>query len=90
MQVFQTAGVPPKSGKSIFAIIGCTQNSKDALANNVNAYRTVNALERFGMYFVLLQPLVRPAGYIGGRLETARHTPFVVAPALVNSPRDKC
>ena len=35
MQVFQTAGVPPSSGKSIFAIIGCTQNNSDALANNV-------------------------------------------------------
>jgi hypothetical protein len=52
MQVFHTAGVPPRSGKSIFANIGCTQNSSDALANNVAAYRTVNAPERFDMCFV--------------------------------------
>ena len=51
MQVFHTAGVPPRSGRSIFATIGCTQNKSDALVNNVAAKRSVNALERFGMSF---------------------------------------
>lgn len=58
MQVFHTAGVPPKSGKSIFATIGCTQNKSVALRKSVAAYRSVNALERFGMCFVgLRRPL---------------------------------
>src|SRR5688572_280760 len=35
MQVVQTAGVPPSRGKSIFAIISCTQNNKSALRNIV-------------------------------------------------------
>jgi hypothetical protein len=52
--VFHTAGVPPKSGKSIFANIGCTQNKSVALVNSVAAYSRVNALERFGMWVVRL------------------------------------
>src|SRR5262245_40121392 len=35
MQVFQTAGVPPSSGSTILAIIGCTRNSNDELRNSV-------------------------------------------------------
>ena len=30
MHVFQTAGAPPNCGKTILAIIGCTQNSRNA------------------------------------------------------------
>src|SRR5262245_43335633 len=37
MQVFQTAGEPPKSGKIILAIIGWTQNNSAALTNIVPA-----------------------------------------------------
>src|SRR5205807_2563546 len=37
MQVFHTAGVPPRSGNTIFAIIGCTRNSSDELRNSVSA-----------------------------------------------------
>jgi hypothetical protein len=35
MQVFQTVGVPPSKGRSILAIIGCTQNKSSALTNKV-------------------------------------------------------
>ena len=31
MHVFHTVGVPPSSGNSIRAIIGCTQNNSSAL-----------------------------------------------------------
>src|SRR5438477_8500252 len=35
MQVFQTAGVPPRSGNTIFAIMGWTRKSSAALRNSV-------------------------------------------------------
>src|SRR5688572_16451760 len=37
MHVFQTAGVPPRSGSTILAIIGWTTNSSDELRNSVMA-----------------------------------------------------
>jgi len=37
MQVFQTAGVPPKRGKIILAIIGWMRNNSVALTNIVTA-----------------------------------------------------
>jgi hypothetical protein len=46
MHVFHTFGVPPRSGKSNFAIIGCTENSKAALTNEVSAKRTEIGLSR--------------------------------------------
>ena len=39
MQVFQTAGVPPRYGSSILPIIGCTKNSSAALMKSVIANR---------------------------------------------------
>jgi hypothetical protein len=44
MQVFQTAGVPHNTGRSIFATIGCTENNKPALTKMVIANRTVTAV----------------------------------------------
>jgi hypothetical protein len=38
MQVFHTAGVPPRRGRIIFPIMGCTRNNSVALLNSVNAY----------------------------------------------------
>jgi hypothetical protein len=35
MQVFHTAGVPPRRGKTIFPIIGWTRKRRAALKNNV-------------------------------------------------------
>jgi hypothetical protein len=40
MQVFQTAGVPPSIGSTIFAIIGCTMKRSDELRKSVAANRT--------------------------------------------------
>jgi hypothetical protein len=40
--VFQTAGVPPRRGSSIFAIIGCTEKSNAALTNKVIANSAVS------------------------------------------------
>jgi len=37
MHVFQTIGEPPKSGRIILAIMGCTQKSSPALMNMVSA-----------------------------------------------------
>ena len=37
MQVFQTSGVPPSSGRIILPIIGCTRKSSVALVNSVSA-----------------------------------------------------
>jgi len=46
MQVFQTAGVPPASGRTIFANIGCTRKSSAALTKRVVAKsRTIETLE---------------------------------------------
>src|SRR5437588_360564 len=39
MQVFQTAGVPPREGRIIFAIIGWTRKSSVALTKRVMANR---------------------------------------------------
>ena len=36
MQVFQTIGEPPSSGSTIFATIGCTKKSRNALTNSVD------------------------------------------------------
>jgi hypothetical protein len=44
MQVFQTAGVPPSTGNSIFAIIGSTEKSKAALTKIVAAKSSVSEL----------------------------------------------
>ncbi|HUS09219.1 MAG TPA: hypothetical protein VMZ30_02045 [Pyrinomonadaceae bacterium] len=44
MQVFHTAGVPPRTGKSIFATIGCTEKSKAALTNNAMPNNSVSDL----------------------------------------------
>src|SRR3954454_10578818 len=41
MQVVQTAGAPPNLGKAILAIIGCTQNSRNAPRNAAEEYSTV-------------------------------------------------
>jgi hypothetical protein len=35
MHVFQTAGVPPRRGKTILANIGWTENKRKALRNRV-------------------------------------------------------
>jgi hypothetical protein len=40
MQAFQTAGLPPRSGSTIFPTIGWTMNSSDALTNKVKANNT--------------------------------------------------
>jgi hypothetical protein len=40
MHVFQTAGVPPSSGSTIFAIIGWTMKRSEELRNNVAANNT--------------------------------------------------
>jgi hypothetical protein len=37
MQVFQTAGVPPRIGRIIFAIIGWTKNNDSELTKRVIA-----------------------------------------------------
>jgi hypothetical protein len=37
MQVFHTAGVPPRWGRIIFPTIGCTSNKRVALTNSVKA-----------------------------------------------------
>jgi hypothetical protein len=52
MQVFHTFGVPPNNGKSNFAIIGCTENSKAALTNEVSANRTMTGLSDNLILFV--------------------------------------
>jgi hypothetical protein len=44
MHVFHTAGVPPSTGKSIFAIIGSTANSNAALTKIVAAKSNVREL----------------------------------------------
>jgi hypothetical protein len=44
MQVFQTAGVPPREGRIIFAIIGWTRKSSVALTKRVMPKR--NAKEK--------------------------------------------
>jgi hypothetical protein len=41
MQVFQTAGTPPSSGKTIFPIMGWTPNDKAALRKSVAENKTV-------------------------------------------------
>src|SRR5262249_2711967 len=44
MHVFQTAGVPPKSGRIILPINGCTRNSSKALQKRVKAKKpSINA-----------------------------------------------
>jgi hypothetical protein len=43
MQVFQTAGVPPRRGKIILAIMGWTRKSKVALTNKVKAKKNNTA-----------------------------------------------
>jgi hypothetical protein len=45
MHVFQTAGVPPRNGRTIFASIGCTQKSRKALRKMVIANRAANGSE---------------------------------------------
>ena len=40
MQVFQTPGEPPTSGRSIFPMSGCTRNNSAAPTKSVTAYRT--------------------------------------------------
>jgi len=50
MQVFQTEGVPPKSGKSILATIGWTQNSKAALTKSVMENNLAKELLRFDKF----------------------------------------
>jgi hypothetical protein len=40
MQVFQTAGDPPRKGRINFAINGWTKNKRVALRNNVTANRS--------------------------------------------------
>src|SRR5207245_11496421 len=37
MQVLQTAGVPPNSGRTILPTIGCTRNKRNALTKRVAA-----------------------------------------------------
>src|SRR5262249_34874291 len=51
MQVFQTAGVPPSSGSTILAIIGCTRNSSVELRNSVqtNSATMPSCLSASGM-----------------------------------------
>jgi hypothetical protein len=44
MHVFHTAGVPPSTGSSIFAIIGSTEKSKAALTKIVAAKSRVREL----------------------------------------------
>jgi len=44
MHVFHTAGVPPSSGNSIFATIGCTEKSNAALTNNVIPNNSVSEI----------------------------------------------
>lgn len=44
MQVFHTAGVPPSTGNSIFAIMGSTEKSKAALTKIVTAKSSVRVL----------------------------------------------
>ncbi len=40
MQVFQTIGAPPSMGSTIFATIGWTRNSRNALTNKVDVNST--------------------------------------------------
>ena len=42
MQAVHTAAEPPNQAKMIFAIIGCTWNSRKALKKIVRAYRIMN------------------------------------------------
>src|SRR5688500_1278771 len=46
MHVFQTAGVPPSIGSTIFENIGCTANNNAAFTNNVIENSTTTAPER--------------------------------------------
>jgi hypothetical protein len=41
MQVFQTAGVPPYKGKTIFPMRGCTIKRRKALTNAVSEYHSI-------------------------------------------------
>src|SRR5439155_26690085 len=45
MHVFHTAGVPPSSGSTIFAIIGWTRNSSDELRKSVTTSRMIMECE---------------------------------------------
>jgi hypothetical protein len=56
MQVFHTAGVPPRSGKTIFATIGCTEKSNAALTNNVSPNKNVSELSP-DQYLALIEIL---------------------------------
>jgi len=42
MQVFHTAGVPPRSGRIIWAIMGWMRKSRNALTNSVAANSSGN------------------------------------------------
>jgi UDP-N-acetylenolpyruvoylglucosamine reductase len=46
MHVFQTAGVPPSIGSTIFENIGCTANSSAAFTNSVIENSTTTEEER--------------------------------------------
>src|SRR6516164_5368228 len=60
MQVFHTAGVPPKSGSTILAIMGCIRKSRAELKNNVTEKKNCNE-----------EPPARAYGFIGGEHSAA-------------------
>jgi hypothetical protein len=45
MQLFQTIGTPPRMGRIILPIIGCTMNSRNALTNSVTANNASTPME---------------------------------------------
>jgi hypothetical protein len=59
MHVFHTAGVPPSTGNSIFAIIGSTEKSKAALTKIVTAKSSVRGLI---LEFIIRLPLLNGRG----------------------------
>jgi hypothetical protein len=52
MHVFQTAGVPPSTGSSIFAIMGWTEKSSAELTNIVSPNKSVLLLYRLAKDFI--------------------------------------
>ena len=65
MQVFHTAGVPPKIGRTIFPSMGCTEKRSAALRKIVAVYTGTTRKETRGVLVAVLTSLVFNAMLIG-------------------------
>src|SRR5262245_59760265 len=78
MHVFQTAGVPPRSGRTIFPTIGWTRNSRVALTKSVRPKRVGTARLRAAGQAVARNdtPVSRTGEEMRGRRSAAEGVPY--------------